>query len=86
MARVLTTQRLVVPPADRDKYMERVRRRRDYFTRSKCQYWLFEEVDLPGAFTEFIEAADVATLTNALEGEPDKNIGAARVYKELPLD
>lgn len=85
MSRALTLQRSVVPPGDRKKFMERLRARRTYYTGVNCQFWVFEESDMPGAYIEFIEAADEATLAQALAGAPQHIVDAARIYKEVEL-
>jgi hypothetical protein len=85
MARTLTVNRFVVPLPDRDRYLERLRRRQNHFRGANCRFWIFEEMDLSGAFIEFIEAADAETLEAALEGAPDKTIEAMRIYQEVEL-
>ena len=47
--------------------------------------WAFEEAELPGAFLEFVEAADRETLTRAHEAAPDPVIDPNRVYMEVEL-
>ncbi len=85
MARALTFQRSIVPPADRKKFMERLRARRLYYTGANCQFWVFEESDLPGAYIEFIEAEDEDTLADAMAGAPQHFVDAARIYHEVEL-
>jgi hypothetical protein len=46
---------------------------------------VFEEVDLPGAFIEFFEATDTATLARAHATAPDAVLDAGRVYTEVEL-
>jgi hypothetical protein len=86
MARALTIQRSIVPLNDRKKYMEKLRMRQSYYAAANCKFWVFEESDLAGAFMEFIEAGDAATLTRALEGAPDHIVDTARIYQEVELD
>jgi hypothetical protein len=74
-----------VPLADRKKYMERVRARRAYYTGVNCQFWVFAESDLPGAYIEFIEAPDAKTLAAALAGAPEQLVDSARIYNEVEL-
>ena len=38
---------------------------RTHFQSRGCQYWVFEDADLPGAYIEFAEAADANTLEAA---------------------
>ncbi|HET7564923.1 MAG TPA: hypothetical protein VFJ96_08005 [Gemmatimonadaceae bacterium] len=85
MPRALTLQRSIVPPADRKKFMERLRARRSYYTGANCEFWVFEESDMPGAYIEFIEAADERTLADALTGAPQHVLDAARIYHEVEL-
>ena len=85
MARALTLQRTIVPPQDRNKYLERLRNKRDYYTRAKCRFWAFEEAGLPNAFLEFFEADDPRTLAAAHEAAPDAASDAGRVYREVEL-
>ena len=85
MSRSLTLKRSIVPPADRKKFLERLRARRAYFSGANCQFWVFEESDLPGAYIEFIEAADEDTLAEALAGATEYFVDAARIYHEVEL-
>lgn len=85
MARALTLKRTVVPHAERKKYVERLRVRRDYYKRANCNFWVFEEAGLPGAFIEFTEAADAAVLTAAHANAPDVVFDATRVYREVEI-
>jgi hypothetical protein len=83
--RALTIHRTLVPPADRAKYVERLKVKEAHFTGSGCRYWVFEEQMIPGAFVEFVEAADIKTLTAAHAAAPDKLLDAARVYTSVEL-
>ncbi|HEX5436386.1 MAG TPA: hypothetical protein VFW98_04465 [Gemmatimonadaceae bacterium] len=85
MPRALTMQRSIVPLGDRKKFLERLRARRQYFTGANCQFWAFEESDLPGAYVEFIEASDERTLAAAVSGAPEHLIEAVRIYHEVEL-
>ena len=85
MARALTIKRTVVPPAERKKYLERLRKRRDYYKRANCSFWAFEESGLAGAFIEFTEAADANTLGAAHANAPDPVLDANRIYEEVEL-
>jgi hypothetical protein len=83
--RVLTLQRSIVPVGDRKKFLDKVRARHTYYVTAKCEHWVFEEVELPGAFIEFIEAADGETLGRALAGAPDPVLDRARIYQSVEL-
>ncbi len=85
MSRALTIQRTLVTPSEREKFFERVARRRAFYAKANCRYWLFEEASLPGAFLEFFEGADAATLARAHAGSPDPVLDAARIYREVEL-
>ncbi len=85
MARALTIQRSLVTPSEREKFFERVARKRAHYQKANCRYWLFEEAGLPGAFLEFFEAADAATLARAHASAPESVLDAARVYREVEL-
>ena len=85
MPRALTIKRTVVPPAERKKYLERLRKRRDYYKRANCSFWAFEESGLPGAFIEFTEAGDAGTLESAHANAPDPVLDANRIYQEVEL-
>lgn len=65
MPRALTLNRTVVPAPDRERFMTRARALRTHFQSRGCQYWVFEDADLPGAYIEFAEAADAPTLQAA---------------------
>ena len=85
MPRSLAFHRAIVPLAERQKYFERLRMRRAHYEGANCRFWVFEEVDLPGAFLEFIEAPDPRTLRQAVAVAPDQYVEAARVYEEVEL-
>lgn len=87
MPRTLAMQRTIVPAADRRKYIERLPERRSYYENAGCKFWVFEEIDLAGAYIEFIEAPNSATLTAALEGTTDKSgpVDPSRIYQEVEL-
>ena len=84
--RALTLQRTLVPKADREKYFERVRRKRDHYTAAKCRFWVFEEASLPGAFIEFYEADDPEVLSKAHASSPDPVLDSARVYLAVEIE
>ena len=86
MPRALTIKRTVVPQPARKEYLERLRVRRDYYQRASCNFWVFEEAGLPGAFIEFTEAPDAAVLNAAHANAPDVVFDATRVYKEVEIE
>lgn len=83
--RVLIMQRTIVTPAERERFFERARHLREHYTSRQCKYWVFEETELPGAFIEFTESGDAASLTAALSAAPDTIIDRARIYQEVEL-
>ena len=85
MPRALSMQRTVVPPGDRAKFLERAREREGHYTASNCQYWLFEEAALAGAFIEFIEAPDPAALKGAHATATEPPLDPARIYTRVDL-
>jgi hypothetical protein len=82
MPRALTLQRTVIPRGDRERFLERVKRKREHYTRANCRFWVFEEEGLPGAFLEFYEASDSETLARAHASSPYPVRDAFRVYIE----
>ena len=70
---------------ERAGFVGRLTARRDHYRSARCRYWVFEDSAREGAFIEFIEAADAATLRTALAGAPDP-VTEVRVYYELELD
>jgi len=85
MSRVLTIQRTLVIPPDRAKFALRLQRTHAYYLSVGCRYWVFEETGLPGAFLEFFEAPDAATLSRAHASAPDRVLDPARIYHEVEL-
>jgi len=85
MPRALSIQRSIVPAGDRAKYIERVKARRAHYEKAKCRFWVFEEAALVGAFIEFTEADDAATLAAAHASSPDRVLDPARIYTEVEL-
>lgn len=80
MARSLTIQRTTIPPSERDRYFARLRARSAHYKSRGCRFWVFEDVELRGAFVEFTEADDLKTLTDAHSSAPDAGAGPSRVY------
>ena len=85
MPRALSVQRTLVTPGDRERFYERLKRKRQHYAQAKCQFWVFEEANLAGAFLEFVEAADADTLARAHAAAPDPAIDPARIYTEVEL-
>ena len=85
MPRSLTLQRSIVPLHQRKEYIQRLRERRDYYERANCAFSVFEEAGLPGAFIEFAEAADRATLAAAHAAAPGAMGDTARIYQEVEI-
>jgi hypothetical protein len=85
MTHVLTIQRTLVIPPDRDKFALKLQRKHAYYASVGCQYTVFEEAGLPGAFLEFFEAPDAATLSRAHASAPDRVLDPARIYHEVEL-
>ena len=91
MPRVLVMQRLVVPARDRGRYLAGLAARRAIFRGEGCNFWVFEEAEIIGAFVEFAEAgsrevlaAGLAAAAHTAAGPPD---GARLpVYIEVPLE
>ena len=75
----------VVPSGDKAAFRERARAARAHYADLGCQYWLFEEASLPGAYVEFFEAKDRETLLKAHRGAPDPVRDSARMYVEVEL-
>jgi hypothetical protein len=82
MPRCLTIQRTL---PDRAKFSERLLQKRAYYASVGCRYWVFEESGLRGAFLEFCEAPDAATLARAHASAPERVLDPARVYHEVEL-
>ncbi|HET9424413.1 MAG TPA: hypothetical protein VFO55_03505 [Gemmatimonadaceae bacterium] len=85
-AKALTIQRTLVPRSERDKYFERLRRKRDHYAAANCRFWVFEEASLPGAFIEFYEADEPEILVQAHAAAPDRILDSARVYLQTEIE
>lgn len=83
MPRALTIHRQVVPPGDRARYLERARAKLAHYTAMGVRFWIFEEHNLPGAFVEFVEADNPATLSAAHAAAPERVLDPARIYTQL---
>ena len=78
-------KRTIVPLPDRARYMERLAKRKTYYASAGCNFWVFEEAALNGAFIEFTEAPDRATLQEALANATELILDANRIYQEVTL-
>jgi len=85
VARALFMKRTIVPLPERVRYVERLQKRKAYYASAGCNFWVFEESSLKGAFIEFTEAPDRVTLQTALQAAPDQVLDANRIYQEIPL-
>jgi hypothetical protein len=83
--RSLTIHRRIVTPGDRTRYLENARKRREHFERANCNFWIFEEAGLTGAFVEFTEGPSRQALTAALASAPEGGGDPARVYEQVEL-
>lgn len=85
MPHALTIQRTTVPSNERTKYFERLRASAAHYAAANCRFRVFEEHRLPGAFIEFVEADDEATLATAHANAPHRILDPARVYYETEI-
>jgi len=85
MSRALTIHRIVVPPADRSKYFERLKAKEQHYNGMGCRFWAFEEQSLPGAFVEFCEADSTQALSAAHAAAPDPVRDPSRIYTQVEL-
>jgi len=85
MSRALSMHRTVVVPGERARFLARAKAREAHYTASGCNFWLFEEEGLAGAFIEFVEAPDSDTLKSAHAAATDSPLGAARIYSAVAL-
>ncbi len=85
MARALVMKRTIVPLPERARYMARLQKRRVYYQSVGCNFWVFEEASLSGAFIEFTEAPSRDTLQAALAEAPEQVFDANRIYQEIAL-
>ena len=85
MSRALTLSRTIVPLPERERFFTRARALRTHFQSRGCQYWVFEDADLAGAFIEFAEGTDVDALTAAYTSAPESGADPERIYREVAL-
>ena len=85
MPRAISMRHTIVPSGDRAEFRERAGHAKTHYTRAGCQYWLFEESSLAGAYVEFFEADNVESLRQAHRAAADPLIESARMYVEVKL-
>ena len=85
MPRALSIQRSIIPAPERAKYLERLKSRKEHYARANCKFWVFEEIALAGAFIEFTESTDPATLSGAHASAPESVLDPTRIYTEVEL-
>jgi hypothetical protein len=85
MPRAISMRHTVVPSSDKAEFRERARRSQAHYAGRGCNYWLFEEASLPGAYVEFMEAKDRATLVQAHGDAPMPVLESARLYVQVEL-
>ena len=85
MPRALSMQRTVVSPEDRERFLARVKAREAQYASAGCRLWLFEADAMPGAFIEFTEARDAASLAAAHASAAEPSPELVRVYTQVEL-
>jgi hypothetical protein len=85
VARAISMRHTVVTTNERNEFRARARLSRAHYAENGCQYWLFEEASLPGAYVEFFEAKDRDTLLRAHRDAPQPVLESARLYVEVEL-
>ena len=85
MPRAISMRHTVVPAAEKAEFRERARQSLAHYAKQGCNYWLFEEASLPGAYVEFMEARDRATLQQAHGSAPVPVLDSARLYVQVEL-
>src|ERR1700680_1883080 len=59
---------------------------RTHYHWANCQYWVFEDAEVGGAFLEFAEAADQSMLAAAQAAAPDAvGVDPTRLYCEVEI-
>ena len=86
MARVMTIEHATIPAAERAPYLAGLAGRRAHYRDARCRFWVFEEVEMPGQFIEFAEAADAAALTAARAAAAGRPLDPVRVYAEVEVE
>ena len=85
MPRAISMRHTVVPSSEKAEFRERARQSQSHYVGKGCNYWLFEEASLPGAYVEFMEAKDRATLVQAHGDAPVPVLESARLYVQVEL-
>jgi hypothetical protein len=85
MPRAISMRHTVVPSSEKAEFRERAREAQAHYAGNGCNYWLFEEASLPGAYVEFFEAKDRATLLHAHRDAPVPVLESARLYLQVEL-
>ena len=85
MARAISMRHTVATAGDKKEFRERAKASRTHYTKAGCQYWLFEEAGLPGAYVEFFEGPDRESLLRAHQTAPKPVMESARMYVEVDL-
>lgn len=86
MPRAISMRHTAVPLAEKTEFRERARQTLAHDSKHGCNYWLFEEATLPGAYVEFVEAKDRATLQHAHTAAPVPVLESARLYIQVELN
>ena len=71
MARALRVATSRVSLEHRVAYLAELCRRRSRLQASGCRFWVYEDLDAAGSFTEFTEGRDATALTSALAATGD---------------
>ena len=85
MARAISMRQTIVPSSERGEFRDRARQSKSHYAGRGCNYWLFEEASLPGAYLEFFEAKDREALRQAHRDAPEPVLESARMYLEVDL-
>ncbi len=83
MPKVLAVMSATVGDEEIAGYRTKISRRREHFRHAGCRYWVFQADDPRGAFMEFVEADDRATLSAALAAAPDRFDVEPPIYHEM---
>jgi hypothetical protein len=80
--RALAMRHTAVPTGEREAFRKRADAARSHYAQAGCKYWVFEDDELPGAYVEFFEAPDKATLVRA---HSTSKHAPSRLYVEVDL-
>lgn len=84
-ARSLTLRRVTIPPQQRDRYYQQISERARHYAISDCRFWVFEDVEMPGVFIEFVEADDDVTLIAAQQAAPGQVVSQPSIYHKVEI-